>query len=190
MTFNHVVFDHVPPWTEDEYLALDETTSLVELVRGALWVSPSPNDGFHQEVLGQLVGVLRTAAANTEFEAVGRVNARLAPDTITNPDFVVATKAGRGTLVVDAANIRLIGEITTPDSALIDRSFKPHLYAAAGIEWFLLVELDYATYSAALRLHRLATDHYVKHAAAKPGQSLKLDDPFSCEIDAAALVRT
>jgi putative restriction endonuclease len=189
VTFDHRVFDHVPPWTEEEYLALDETTSLVELVRGALWVSPSPNDGFHQEVFGQLVGVLRAAAANTEFRAVGRVSARLAPDTITNPDFVVATNVNWGALVLDAADIRLIGEITTPGSALIDRSFKPHLYAAAGIEWFLLVELDYAAFSASLRLHRLAGDHYVKHAAAKPGKTLKLDDPFSCEIDAAALIR-
>jgi hypothetical protein len=187
VTLNHPVFDHVPPWTEEEYLALDETTSLVELVRGALWVSPSPHNTLHQEVVGRVVTALLSGAENTGFDAVRQINVRLAPDTILNPDFVVSKTDNRPRLVTDAADIRLIGEVTAPGSALADRTFKPHLYAAAGIEWYLLVETDFSDLSVSLRLHRLAGDHYVKDTAAKFGQTLKSDAPFPFTIDTTDL---
>ncbi|MEU4242775.1 Uma2 family endonuclease [Actinoplanes sp. NPDC026619] len=182
-----MTFHHIAPWTEEEYLALGETTSLVELVRGALWVSPSPSSVIHQTVLHRVVKALEPGANDAGLDAAGQINVRLAHDTITNPDFVIATRTNRFAEVTPAADVHLIGEVTTPDSVLADRSFKPHLYAAAGIEWYLLIEPNFRDLSTTLRLHRLAGDHYVKHAAAKQGQTLKADAPFLFELQTTGL---
>jgi len=189
VTPDHPVFDHIPPWTEEEYLALGETAGLVELIRGALWVSPAPTDVIHQTATHRVVTALDPGANNAGLDAGGRINVRLAPDTVVTPDFAVATRTNRFAVVTPAADVHLIGEVTTTDSVLTDRAFKPHLYAAAGIEWYLLVEPNFRDHTTTLRLHRLAGDHYVKHAAAKHGQTLRSDRPFPFELNTVDLLK-
>ncbi|GIE87147.1 hypothetical protein Are01nite_36270 [Actinoplanes regularis] len=64
---------------------------------------------------------------------------------------------------------------------------KMALYAAARIEWYLLVEPEKDTIT--LRLFRLAKDHYTEHAVAAHGERLVATEPFPFEIDADALLR-
>ncbi|GAB7037329.1 hypothetical protein JCM9533A_11770 [Catenuloplanes niger JCM 9533] len=63
------------------------------------------------------------------------------------------------------------------------------LYAAARIEWYLLVEPD-ATDPTRITmwLFRLHGDHYVEHATAGPGQALVSAEPFSIDIATESLI--
>jgi hypothetical protein len=177
------------PWTEDEYLALGETTSLVELVDGGLWVNPSPGNVIHQGVSYRIQCALSPAAGAAGLDTWGRINVRLMAGSIVNPDIAVATHSGYDNLVTDAADLAMIGEITTPRSAVTDRWLKPHLYAAARIEWYLLVEPDESdTHAVALYLYRLKGHHYVEHAVAHQGDTLTCDAPFPFEINTNSLV--
>ncbi len=175
------------PWTESEYLALGETANRVELIDGGLWVSPSANRP-HQQIAGLLLMALHEPARAAGLGCILTINVRLAADRLVIPDLVV-TDAARLGEVADAKEIRLACEITSPSNAVVDRVLKMHLYAAARIEWYLLVEPDMRDYeSVRLRLFHLAGEHYVEHAVAEHGEVLVSDGPFPLEISTIALL--
>jgi Uma2 family endonuclease len=181
------LFEHPEAWSEAEYLALGETSNRIELIDGGLWVSPAPNKP-HQDISFLLLAGIRAAVRAAGFRGYEAVNLRLATGRIVIPDLVVA-KGGRLGSVTDASEVVLVGEITSPSNAATDRFQKMQFYSAAGIEWYLLVEPDMTDYEdISLRLFRLQGAHYVVHAAASFGETLKSAEPFMIEIDTAALI--
>jgi len=182
----NAAFTHSPPWTEEEYLALGETMARVELIDGGLWVTPS-GDFRHQAILGNFQFRLRPAAKAAGLRLLWNLNVRLAPLRIVNPDLVAGRFGGLGD-IVEAADIVMLGEITSPGTAAVDRLQKMQFYAEARIAWYLLAEPDMADYkSVTLRLLRLDGDRYVEHTVAEHGETLISDDPFRIEIQTGDL---
>jgi hypothetical protein len=71
----------------------------------------------------------------------------------------------------------------------LERLLKPNLFAAAGIPWYLLVELGSSgsVKLQLLRLVRFGGCRYVEHLTARDGETLSADGPFAFELVAASL---
>jgi Uma2 family endonuclease len=175
--------EHVGPWTEDDYFALGEYTSRIELLDGSLIVSPAPS-GPHQQVARRLANTLESGADQAGLVVVEAVNVRLRPGRIAIPDVVVSSDDSR--TVFDASEIQLVVEVVSPGNAAGDRVVKMQLYALAGIPWYLLAQVD----PIELRLYRLDGAHYVEHAVAVKGEALRLSGPIEVDIEPANLLRT
>jgi len=172
-------FDHVLPWTDEEYLALGETPDRVELFDGSLHVSPAPTND-HQDLSSFLWLAIMPAAKAAGLRVSQAVNVRLRRGRIPIPDLVVADASPTpNRVVIDAAAVHLVAEIVSPGNAAADRVTKMHYYAEAGIPWYLLVDQD----PIMLRLFRLDGDKYLEHATATSGELLRLTDPILVDID-------
>jgi Uma2 family endonuclease len=177
--------DHPGPWTEEEFLALPDEGQRRELLDGSLLVSPAPSSE-HQQVARRLANLLEGGSPDG-WEVVEAVNVRVGPSRILIPDVVVTSRLG-DTLVYEAAEVVLVAEVVSPSTVAADRVLKPALYAAAGVEWSLRVELT-AGAPPALTAHRLASGAYAEYDQASPGRPLQLPEPFRLEIDPGALLR-
>ena len=176
-----VLLDHAGPWTEEEFLALPDDRR-IELLDGALLVSPGP--GGHQRMSFQLCYALGRAAPDW-MEVLEAINVRVGPDRILIPDLVVVTNPGLDLEIWDAADVAMVVEIVSPGSVAADRAIKPQMYATAGIEHFLRVELGKLGPSSVA--YQLQRDRYVEIVSSAPGQLMRLTEPFSAEFDLAQL---
>lgn len=179
------ILRHEGPWTEDDWFALGETEERIELWDGELVVSPLANKR-HQDLTWQLAYAFKPAAKKVGLRVIGPVNARLQPGRIPIPDLVVAD-TGLDGLVVEADEIRLVCEILSPSNRRHDWIRKRSAYAKAGIPWYLIVDPEPIS-SLTLHLMRLLDGHYVDHAVAKVGETMRFTDPFVLDLDVAELL--
>jgi Uma2 family endonuclease len=177
-------FQHMLPWTEEEYLQLGETPDRVELFDWSLFVSPSATPE-HQDVSACLSAVLRPAAKAAGLAAYQAINIRLRPGRIPIPDLVIVDKVDPRAAFIDGAKVRLVCEIVSPNNGAVDRVLKMHYYAEAGIEWYLLVE---PRPELVLQLFRLHDGGYSQHAHGQLGQPLVLTEPVEAVLDPAAFL--
>jgi Uma2 family endonuclease len=175
--------EHLRPWTEDEYLALEVTPDHVELLDGSLLVSPGPNVR-HQVLSAELRDALLPAAREAGLTVYLPINLRLRTGRIFVPDLVICAPVDPDTLVIDAPHIALVCEVTSTNVGT-DRLLKMNCYAEAGIPRYLIVEPKGPT----LELYRLAGDKYVPEATAGPGERLLFTEPILAEIDPASLAQ-
>ena len=127
-------------------------------------------------------------APSSHYLAVSAVYVRLRTDRIFIPD-VVVTSASLDQDVLEADQIVLACEVVSPGNTGNDRVLKMCVYATAGIPWYLLVEPTQEDGQISASLYRLEDGHYVSHARADAGQTLRLPDPVAVELDPAELLR-
>ncbi|SCF13212.1 Uma2 family endonuclease [Micromonospora mirobrigensis] len=183
MTTAAVFDNHDGPWTEEEYLALGETPQRVELFDGSLHVTPAPTPR-HQRISRKLGNLLEAAAEPAGLELLEAVNVRLRPGRVPIPDLVVTEPVDLDELMIDAAAVRLVCEIISPSNAATDKVLKMHYYAAAGIEWYLLVDQE----TRMMHLYQRQGAHYVERSVTKPGEVLELTEPVRATIRPEDLV--
>jgi len=176
------VFEHVGPWTEEEFLALP-VDRRIELLDGALLVSPSAR-GKHQRLSFRLAYAL-DAAVPVGLEVLEAINVRVGPGKILIPDLAVITVPGLDLAVYQAADVVFVVEITGAGNAVVDRVLKPQLYAQAGIPHYLRIEQGKSDHSAVA--YQLQRNSFVEVARVDPGQPLVLTEPFPVTLDLAAL---
>jgi Uma2 family endonuclease len=177
------IFGRGSPMTEQEFLALGETSERVELFDGSLYVTPAPTPR-HQHISSELKFALRTAARAAGLYIHEAVNVRLQPDRVPIPDLVVTHRIDFDASVVDAEAVVLVCEIVSPSNAATDKVLKMHYYAAAGIPWYLLVEQE----TGALHLYELTGGHYAERSVTKVGEVLHLTEPLDAVVAPADLL--
>jgi Uma2 family endonuclease len=175
-----VTLEHLGPWSEDDYFALGETPSRIELLDGSLIVSPAPS-GPHQQLARRLANLLEEGADRAGLVVVEAVNVRLRPGRIAIPDVVVTRD--ESLTVFEASDIEFVAEVVSPGNAAPDRVVKMQLYALAGIQWYMLAQVE----PIELRLYRLDGGHYVEHAVVGKGGTLRLAEPVRVDLDTARL---
>jgi Uma2 family endonuclease len=193
-------YEHQGPWTVPDLLKMPDSGNKLELIDGALIVSPPPA-GRHQRVLHRLQNLLEYWAPDREmWQSVGvQLAAHLYGDRMLVPDLtVVKDGAADPAPVLDAKDVLLVVEVVSPGSRAMDRVGKPALYAESGIPYYWRIELDpYRGNSLPLPMVVAASlggpldedVRYVVQAEVGAGSRLELEWPFPVSFDPAELVR-
>jgi len=140
--------------TEAEYLSETTLAAGTELWDGNLLIRPRETPR-HELCVSALVGALRVGL--TDLHVLSGVAVRLGPGRIAIPDLIITSAIDLDRPLVEADSVRLVGEVVSPSSAVIDRVLKMHGYAAAGIGCYLVAEPE----AGALHSHELTGGRYL-----------------------------
>jgi putative restriction endonuclease len=189
---DRTVFDHVGPWTEPAYLALQHD-GRVEVVDGTLLIGPGA--GSQRSRVIERVRAAVAAALPDGLHVRGPVALRLGPDCVLVPDLVVvaapaaadaegsgggdAADTGEKMTIRDAAAALMVIEVVGRDHGATDRSFKPQLYARSRIPYSLLIDHDTPFAVADM----IIGGRYHEYAHAGGGELLRIEEPFVLELD-------
>ncbi|WP_367221504.1 Uma2 family endonuclease [Streptomyces sp. 16-176A] len=185
----------VPPpggFTLDHLLAVRQTHRHTELIDASL-VLTHPPSSFHTDTVDLLVTGLR-ATAPDDLKVRRELTVVLDRCNAPAPDIGVI-RAGavteRDRRSCAARDLLLAVEVVSPGSASLDRTTKPHKYAAAGIEnfWRVEEEDDGTIGRPVVHVYELdpVTGRYI-HAGLHRDQ-IKVTEPYDIDIDLTAFDR-
>lgn len=178
------VFSHSGPWTEDDYFALPDVPARVELVDGALLVTPLSSLA-HQRLVRELTNLFGVTCPDQRSESLPGANVRLWQDHIRAPD-VVVIRSGLQLLKVPVEEILLLVEVTSPGNVRQDRIVKHSDYAEAGVPFYLRVDLHLGIDALTASAYELVDGAY-RELASAPDGVLRLERPWPLEADLRAL---
>lgn len=171
------------PWTVDDLYGFPESHARIELVDGALVVTPSPSAG-HQIVLSRLSPMLQTQFGD-EFAVLENLGVDMGT-SLRIPDLVVVRVEDldprRDRL--DPSTVVLAVEVVSPSSASQDRLVKPAQYAAVGIPAFWRIE---TTPKIALSAYGLRGDVYAELGTWSGSEIAMPREPFAVSVDLGRL---
>ncbi|WP_158610835.1 Uma2 family endonuclease [Micromonospora endolithica] len=177
---------HDEPWTAQ--LALDllpETNGpKVEVLSGSVIVTPHAGID-HQSVERELPYLLHRAARRAGLWVYPEINMICGKDLFI-PDIAVLRTSGGGRSAVDIRQAVLLGEIVSPGNRRKDVIDRPREYAAAGVPFFLRVDLRNRVPTVAL--FELSDGEYRPVSAAAAGSVFAMTEPFAFSVDPADLL--
>ncbi|WP_406036843.1 Uma2 family endonuclease [Micromonospora sp. NBC_00898] len=156
----------------------------VEVLRGCVVVTPGCGPD-RRVVQRELAYRLRQAGRSARVWAYPSVNV-IPGDDLFIPDLAMLRTPGGGRTAIDISSAVLLGEIVSPAdhrSGVIDRRRE---YAAAGVPFFLRVDLRNRV--PALALHELVEGEYQALSAAAAGTTFVMRQPFEFSVDPADLL--
>ena len=172
--------NHEGPWTLEDVLQLPEDNSQrIELVDGMLYVSPL-GTSEHQHLVFEAAYSLRGACPK-EFQTTIELNVQFDGDRLFIPDFTVLKRRGLRSLTVPAADVLLIGEVISRSTKVNDLVVKRHMYAEAGVSYYLIIDPAKGAPKATL-LELGEAGAYVEIARSENGV-LTIERPFPVTID-------
>ncbi|GAB2986640.1 Uma2 family endonuclease [Saccharothrix stipae] len=177
----------------DHWLTLEEWDALpedelhhVELVEGALHVSPKP--ALKHQLAAKRLGTWLDEQLPHDVVAVPEIDVLInpvPPITVRAPDMVIVPtgRAMEYPKRVDPDDVLLAVEIVSPGTRRMDRMLKPIEYADAGIPHYWLLELDDPITLVAFTL----VDGEYRHVAGGTGK-VEVPSPFPVTLDLDALL--
>jgi Uma2 family endonuclease len=174
-------------WFADDLDHLPDAPRHTELIDGALVFMMSPQRSWHGRVVTALTNALG-AAAPEGFDVEREMTIRLDDRNRPEPDVLVTTAAfDPDRTWFSPADVVLVVEVTSPESAHRDRTVKLRKYAEAGIAHYWCVEEE----AGQVVVHCYELDR--PSAAYAPAGifrgRLERPVPFALDLDLAGLVQ-
>ncbi|MFF5171207.1 Uma2 family endonuclease [Micromonospora sp. NPDC000089] len=107
-------------------------------------------------------------------------------DDLFIPDIAVLRSSGWGRVAMDIREAVLLGEIVSPGNRRKDVIDRPREYAAAGVPFFLRVDLRNRV--PAMALYELVEGEYRPVCAAAAGATFAMREPFEFSVDPGDLL--
>jgi Uma2 family endonuclease len=127
-------------WFAEDLDHLPEAPRHTELIDGALVFMMSPQRIWHSRIVTALTYAL-SAQAPSEVQVDREITIRLDQRNRPEPDVLVTTAPAESDRTwFDAADVLLVVEVVSPESAHRDRTVKLGKYAEAGIPHYWCVE--------------------------------------------------
>jgi Uma2 family endonuclease len=173
-------------WTWADLQEIPDDGHRYEIIDGSLHVSASPTP-WHQ-IVARRVCELLAAAQTDDLEVLETVDVDLGrsvvePDVLVVSRMAVTPEATR----FAASDVRLVVEVESPSSRLMDRKVKPSVLAEAGVPVYWRVVLDEPE-APVVVVHALDGDVYREVAVVRAGEAVAVDVPFPVELRPAELV--
>jgi Uma2 family endonuclease len=169
----------------DRYLPIPDLPGVrYECVDGRLIMTPS--EGFSNAYgESQLITILGPAARAAGLHLTTAVNLVVSPGTWIQPDVTILHTLPRDDhedIWVPAELCTMVVEFVSPSSRLRDRFDKPALCAAAGIPYYMRVELVRKLRHVSVALLKLDDGSYREIGDALSGKRFRCGEPFPIEF--------
>jgi Uma2 family endonuclease len=157
-----------------------------ELVDGALVMTPTPR-WRHQSANVRLLVALDAACPDDLRVVMAPFYVVLAPDTVVQPDLLVAPRAAITETELQGAPLLAV-EVLSPSTPHIDLGLKRRRYAAAGCPAYWVVDPGTAGVEPSMTAFVLEDGEYVEAAACRGDEPLTVASPYPVRVVPSELV--
>ncbi|MFD1048559.1 Uma2 family endonuclease [Kibdelosporangium lantanae] len=148
----------------------------------------SPRESYANSFAAMKLGYLTfDAAIKAQLRAVGALNVMITEQRWIEPDFNVV-RPGQDGIWIDANEVVMTGEFVSPTSRTRDHIDKPAICAAAGIPYYMTIEISSADKTVRIKLWKLVGGRYRPLRVADAGERFETDEPFPMSFDPVELL--